>query len=168
MMISWLLAGFDVLENPTQFELYSSRGARLPDPGQTAKPSGDSVRAAAHSKLHYFRFAEQRPASLLISPTAPWLKLDTVRNSALPSSIVQLRRQNSYITHSGPSWLNRMIGDFLAFQIVRERLSIERGLSSPCDSLFTGYPNADAQPFYLVGRANSKRNSASIPNAGSN
>ena len=98
MMISWLLAGFDVLENPNQFELYSSRAARLPDHGQTAI-SGDSVQYADRSKLHYFGFAEQRPAPLLIGSTAPWLKLDEVCNSALPSSIVGIA-QTEFSNHS--------------------------------------------------------------------
>jgi hypothetical protein len=99
MIISWLLAGFDVLENSNQFELYSSRPPRLPDHGQTAKPSGDSVHSADHSKLHYFRFAEQRSPPLLIGSTAPWLKLDKVRNSALPSSIVGFVR-TEFLKHS--------------------------------------------------------------------
>jgi hypothetical protein len=126
MMIFWLLAGFDVLENPNQLELYSFRAARLPVHGQAEKPSGDSVHAD-HSKIHY-HFTEQRPAMLLIGAMAPWLKLDRVRNSALPSSNVGIA-QTEFLNHSPRSWLNRMIGDFLAFQIVRERLSIERGVS---------------------------------------
>lgn len=78
IMITWLPAGFDVLENPNPFELYSSRAVRLPDHGQAAKPGGDFVDSEDHSKLHHFRFAEQRPAPLLIGSTSPWLKLDKV------------------------------------------------------------------------------------------
>jgi hypothetical protein len=99
MMISWLLAGFDVLENPNQFELYSCRAARLPIHGQAEKPSGDSVHSVDHSKIHYFHFTEQRPAPLLIGATAPWLKLDMVRNSALPSSNVGIT-QTEFLNHS--------------------------------------------------------------------
>lgn len=99
MMISWLLAGFDVLENPNQFELYSSRAARLPLHGQAEKLSGDSVRFPDHSKIHYFRCTKQRPAPLLIRATAPWLKLDMVRNSALPSSNVGIA-QTEFLNHS--------------------------------------------------------------------
>jgi hypothetical protein len=98
IMISWLLAGFDVLENPNQFEPYSSRAARLPVHGHAEKPSGNSVRSADHSKIHY-HFREQRPAILLIGATAPWLKLDMVRNSALPSSNVGIT-QTEFLNYS--------------------------------------------------------------------
>ena len=66
IMITWLLAGFDVLENPYPFELYSSRAGRLPDHGHAATPGGDFVYSADHSRLHHSHFAEQRPAPLLI------------------------------------------------------------------------------------------------------
>ena len=56
LRISWLLVGFDVLENPKPFELYSSRDPRLPDHGQTAKPSKDFVHSSDHWRLYYFRF----------------------------------------------------------------------------------------------------------------
>jgi hypothetical protein len=98
MMIFWLLAGFDVLENRHPFELYSSNAARLPDHGQTAKYSGDSIHSADHSKLHYLRVSEQRGAPLLIGSTAPWLKLDKVCNFALPSSVVKIA-QTEFLDH---------------------------------------------------------------------
>ena len=98
MMITWLLADFDVLENPNPIEL-SSRVNRLSDYGQTAKPSGDFVHSADHSRLHHFRFAEQHPTPLLIGSTAPWLKLDKVCNSVVLSSIVGIA-QTEFLNHS--------------------------------------------------------------------
>jgi hypothetical protein len=56
MRISWPLVGFDVLENPTPFELNSSRAPRLPDHGQTAKPSKDFVHSSDHWRLYSVRF----------------------------------------------------------------------------------------------------------------
>jgi hypothetical protein len=98
-MITWLLAGFDVLENPYPFELYSSRAGRLPDHGHAATPGGDFVYSADHSRLHHSHFAEQRPASLLIGSTPPWLKLDKVCAPAVFSSIVGIA-QTEFLNQS--------------------------------------------------------------------
>jgi hypothetical protein len=98
-MIPWFrVARFDVSENSNEIEI-SSRAARLLDHGQTARASGNCVHSADHSRLQYFRFAEQRPARLLTGSTAPWLRLDKVRNSALPSSIVGIAR-TEFLNHS--------------------------------------------------------------------
>jgi hypothetical protein len=98
-MMPWFrVARLDVLENPNGIEI-SSRAARLLDHEQTAVSSGDFVHSADHSRLQYFRFAEQRPAPLLIGSTAPWLRLDKVRNSALPSSIVGIA-PTEFLNHS--------------------------------------------------------------------
>ena len=63
MRISWLLVGFDVLENPNPFELYSSRDPRLPDHGQTAKLSKDFVHSSDHWRLYHFRFCGVAPGT---------------------------------------------------------------------------------------------------------
>ena len=132
MMIYWLLAGFDVLENPNPSEL-SSPAARLADHGQTAKPSGDFVHYPNHSKLYYFRFCGVASGPLLTGSTAPWLKPDKLCDSAVLSSIAGIAPTEFLNSHSGPPCLNRMIGDFRPSNRSRE-LSIERRLSNPCES----------------------------------
>ncbi|HEX2244203.1 MAG TPA: hypothetical protein VHK27_13340 [Gammaproteobacteria bacterium] len=87
-MIIWLLAGFAVLENPNPIE-FSSRVVRLLEHGQIARTSGDFVHSSDHSRVYHFRFVKQRPATLLIGSTAPWLEPDKVCSSAVLSSIIE-------------------------------------------------------------------------------
>ena len=82
MLISWSLAGFDVLEDPSRFQLHCS-GARLVDHGQTLKPTKDFTDSAGHLRISSTRVIEQRPMPLLLDSTTPWQKLDKVHNSTI-------------------------------------------------------------------------------------
>lgn len=134
LMISWLFAGSDLLENPDRIEIHSSRAAGLPDHGQTASCSGDFVHCADHSRLHDFGFTEQSPAPLLLGCTTTWLKLEKVRNSAARSSVVGMRSQN-FLNHSATEF------------------SSQRSLANPCNAAFIAVQTPLCRAFYVAGRA---------------
>lgn len=162
MMIYWLLAGFDVLENPNPSEL-SSPAARLADHGQTAKPSGDFVHYPNHSKLYYFRFCGVASGPLLTGSTAPWLKPDKLCNSAVLSSIAGIAPTEFLNSHSGPPCLNRRLAIF-ALPIVRESCRLSAAYRIRASRI----QKRNVQPFYHLGPATIQKEHAFIPNAGSN